>query len=266
METPAKILVKEVEFAYELPAKNGRLSVLKSVTFGCEPTKIVAVVGPSGCGKSTLLNIIAGLLRPTGGQIEFPDSLGGNPRRTAYVFQSPRLVPWLSVRHNALLGAELGGILTSQLERRCNEHLSAYGLTGFENSLPHTLSGGMQQRVALLRALLSNAKVLLLDEPYANSDFVLRRQLQMELSEAVTRDKLVAILVTHDLTEAARTADEVVVLSERPAEVVDTFHIPIPRAARLKGEADAIRDLAEYLSRLERAVSDSQRAQKGFAS
>lgn len=222
---------------------------------------LVVVVGPSGCGKTTLLNLIAGLLEPISGQIFFSDSLNENPRRTAYVFQSPHLVPWLSVRHNALLGAELGGKLTGELERRCDERLSAYGLRGFENALPHTLSGGMQQRVALLRALLSSAKVLLLDEPYASSDFVLRRQLQIELSEAITRDKLAAILVTHDLTEAARIADDVVVLSERPAEVVDSFHIPIPRDARLKGDADAIRDMAEYLSRLERAVTDSRRAQ-----
>ncbi len=123
----------------------------------------------------------------------------------------------------------------------------------------------MQHRVALLRALLSGAKVLLLDEPYANSDFILRRELQSELSESISRENLVAVLVTHDLTEAARMADDIVVLSERPAEVVDKFSIPISREARLKGEPDAIRDLAEYLSRLERAVSNSRRAQNESA-
>ena len=259
METPAKIVVSDVSFAYESPSKDGHVPVLRSVTFDCEPGEIVALVGPSGCGKSTLLNLLAGLLQPTSGRIDFPESLGGNPRRTAYVFQSPRLVPWLSVRHNAVLGAELGNTLSKSLERRCHERLSAYGLGGFENALPHTLSGGMQSRVALLRALLSGAKVMLLDEPYANSDFVLRQQLQVELSNAISHDKLIAVFVTHELAEAARLADEVVVLSERPAEVVDAFRIPVPRNARLRGQTEAIRDLAEYQSRLECAVSDSRR-------
>ena len=238
------------------------MPILKSVTFNSQQGQILAVVGPSGCGKTTILNLIAGLIQPTSGQIEFPDSLGGNPRRTAYMFQSPHLVPWLSVRHNALLGAELAVTLNAEMQRRCDDRLATYGLKGFETALPHTLSGGMQQRVALLRALMSGAKVLLLDEPYASSDFVLRRQLQLELSEATLRDNLMSILVTHDLTEAARMADKVVVLSERPAEVVDTFTIPIPRDARLKGEADAIRSLTEYLSRLERVVENSKKALK----
>jgi NitT/TauT family transport system ATP-binding protein len=257
VEIASQITVADLSFSFRDEMQNGALPVLDSITFTAQTEKLLVLVGPSGCGKTTMLNLVAGLLKPTSGHIDFPIILGGDPRRTAYVFQSPHLVPWLSVRQNALFGTTLNAALTDELEARCDERLAAYGLGGFENSLPHRLSGGMQQRVALLRALLSSAKVLLLDEPYANSDFVLRRELQLELSNGIARDKLLAILVTHDLTEAARMADEVVVLSKRPARVVDRFTIPIPRNARLRGETTAIRDMSEYLSRLERAVVTS---------
>lgn len=257
----SQISAQRIAFAYPSEHRNGSLlPVLEDVSFAAAEGSLLAIVGPSGSGKTTLLNLIAGLLQPTKGQIHFAGLLSGSHRRTAYVFQSPRLVPWLSVQENALFGAELCGAVTNSLQRRCHERLAAYGLSGFEESLPHTLSGGMQQRVALLRALLSGAKVMLLDEPYVNSDFVLRRQLQAELSDAITRDQLVGILVTHELTEAARLADEVVVLSERPAKVVDAFRIPIERKARLDGERSALRDLTEYVTRLEQAVSRSRRA------
>lgn len=257
------ITLETVAFSYPPQGeRRSRLPVVKSVSFQCAVSSVLAVVGPSGCGKSTILNLIAGLLQPTNGCIEFPVSLGGDPRRTAYMFQSPHLIPWLTVHQNALFGADIGGTRTPEMERYCDERLSAYGLKGFENSLPHSLSGGMQQRVALLRALLSGAKVMLLDEPYTSSDFVLRRQLQLELSEAVDTRKLIAILVTHNLGEAVRLADKVVVLSERPAEVLEAFSIPIPRSARINGEADAIQRMAAYHLRLERAVLKSKPAQK----
>jgi ABC-type nitrate/sulfonate/bicarbonate transport system ATPase subunit len=255
------ISLSGVSFHYPVGSKDcAQLPVLKNISVTTRPGELLAIVGPSGCGKTTLLNIIAGLLLPDAGTIDIPDLIGGRPRRSAYVFQSPRLVPWLSVRENALFGAELSGVLTSDVQNRCSDRLETYGLKGFEDSLPHMLSGGMQQRVSLLRALLSGAKVLLLDEPYVNSDFILRRQLQAELSDAIARDKLVGILVTHELIQAARLADEIVILSERPAEVVDSFRIPIDRNDRLNGKPSALRDLAEYTTRLEHAVSRSRKA------
>src|SRR5881394_1841592 len=120
-----EIALNAVAFSY--PRRDGNntgLPVLKNVSFHAAVSNVLAVVGPSGCGKSTILNLVAGLLQPTQGRIEFPDSLDGNPRRTAYMFQRPHLVPWLSVRQNALFGAELGGALAGQLERNCDERLS----------------------------------------------------------------------------------------------------------------------------------------------
>lgn len=250
-----EIVAKAVSFAYPLEnGKKGTFPVISGVSFAASSSSLLAVVGPSGCGKSTLLNIVAGLLIPSAGNITYSSCLDRKQRRSAYVFQNPRLVPWLSVLDNALFGLRMAGMVTEDSRRACHERLAAYGLDGHENSLPHKLSGGMQQRVALLRALLSRAKLLLLDEPYAGSDFVLRRQLQTELSEAIKRDKLIAILVTHDLIEAVRLADEVIVLSQRPARVVDTFKILTSRSERLAGTSAAVREVADYVARLEKAL------------
>jgi NitT/TauT family transport system ATP-binding protein len=182
-----------------------------------------------------------------------------------YVFQTPSLIPWKSIRENALFGAEVRGRERAEIASRCDDLLAIHGLGGFETAYPSALSGGMQQRVSIIRAVLSGAKTILLDEPFSNSDFIMRRALQEELSRLVTDESLVAIMVTHDLEEAVRIADRLFVLSDRPARVNETFEIAMPRNERLKGSASVIREMANYVERLESAFSKRTQPVKGAA-
>lgn len=208
--------------------------------------QICAVVGPSGSGKTTLLNVIAGLLAPTEGTVAWKTDKGR--ATTGYVFQDPHLLPWRTVEANALFGAEISGTLSHSSHLKCRHLFERYGISGFEQNYPRTLSGGMQQRVALIRAVLAGASVLLLDEPFSNSDFLTRRALQADLLDIVEQERVTAILVTHDLEEAIRLGDRVLVFSHRPARVLLDLSIEIPRYQRLNDLSAVV--LEPYLSQI----------------
>ena len=241
-----------VSYVYPATSTAQALPVISSFGGVFLPAHISVVLGPSGCGKTTLLNLIAGLIKPTEGRIHYPEGHTEKKRRIGYVFQSPSLIPWRTIRENALFGAEITGNKDAEIVSRCGDLLRAYGLGGFEYVYPSALSGGMQQRVSIVRAVLSGAKIILLDEPFSNSDFIMRRELQGEISRLVLEERLIAILVTHDIEEAVRIGDKVVVLTQRPARVSAEIDIPIPREERLHGGAKSIEALAPYLDRVER--------------
>jgi NitT/TauT family transport system ATP-binding protein len=234
-------------FRYTAAAVAG--NIIQNFSARFFPSQITSIVGPSGCGKTTLLNLIAGLLTLDSGSIDWPFS----ERKVGFVFQQPTLLPWLTVRENALFGAKLFAHDTPKVEEHCSALLNMYGLAGYENAFPSSLSGGMQQRASMIRAVLSGTKVMLLDEPFSNTDFVMRRELQKELSRLVADERLIAILVTHDIEEAVRIGDKVIVLSERPARVKAEIKIPIPREDRIKGSATVMQEVALYVERVERA-------------
>lgn len=240
-----------VSYAYPASSNAQSLLVISALEGTFLPGQISVVLGPSGCGKTTLLNLIAGVIKPSEGHIQYPKGDSKYRHRVGYVFQSPSLVPWRTIRENALFGAEITGIKTAETESRCSYLLRTYGLGGFEDAYPGALSGGMQQRVSIVRAVLSGAKIILLDEPFSNSDFIMRRELQREISRLVSEEQLIAVLVTHDIEEAVRIGDKVVVLTPRPARVSTEIDIPIPRDARLNGGARSIEVLAPYLERVE---------------
>lgn len=225
---------------------DGRLAVLNDISADFYPGQITAIVGPSGSGKSTFLNVIAGLVRPERGKVDRVVMDGRSV--TGYVFQDPHLLPWRTVEANALFGAEISGNLSAETRIKCKLLFERYGLAGFEQSYPRALSGGMQQRLALVRAALSGASVLLLDEPFSNSDFLTRRALQADLLDIVDQEPVAAILVTHDLEEAIRLGDKVIVFSKRPARVLLDLAINIPRDQRLHDLSPSI--LEPYLSQL----------------
>lgn len=225
--------------------------VLSDLSIEFHAEKVSVILGPSGCGKTTLLNLLAGLLSPSSGEIEFHETLSGERRTIGYVFQTPSLIPWRTVRENALFGAEIAGNRTAETESRCDEMLRSYGLAGFEGSYTGALSGGMQQRLSIIRAVLSGAKTVLLDEPFSNSDFLIQRELQFQLSHLVTNEQLIAIMVTHDIEEAVRIGDKVIVLTERPARVKAEVEIPIPREQRVNGGASVMKELATYVEMVE---------------
>lgn len=203
--------------------------VLSDVNFTVDRGEFVAILGPSGCGKSTVLRLIAGLEQPTGGQV----AIGGRrvsvtDERCAVVFQEPRLLPWRTVASNVALGARRRKGKGSQTDRIARL-LSEVGLSESADAWPHQLSGGMAQRVGLARGLAAEPDVLLLDEPFAALDALTRLRMQDLLLEVREHHQQTVVLVTHDIDEALYLADRIIILGERPARVVATHHVPVPR-------------------------------------
>ena len=199
----------------------GAVGAIDGVSLRIPPGAIVAVVGPSGCGKSTLLECVCGLQRPDAGSVvSAPAAL--MPQRDA-------LLPWLSALDNAALALRAVGEPRSLARARAHEHFAEFGLTGFEEARPAALSGGMRQRVAFLRTLLTGRPVLCLDEPFGALDAITRTQMQQWLAEALTLEPRTVLLVTHDVEEAALLADSIVLLTPRPARVVATLDVDAVR-------------------------------------
>jgi NitT/TauT family transport system ATP-binding protein len=188
--------------------------------------EFTCLIGASGCGKSTLLALIAGLEQPTAGTV----SVSG---RVALMFQEPALFPWLTAAGNVEVALRAGGIGRAQRRQRTAELIEAVHLGGFGGKRPHELSGGMRQRVALARALAQDADVLLMDEPFGALDAMTRDLLHDELDRVRAGRQLTIVFVTHNVREAVRLGDRVVVLSSRPGRVVDEFAVPIERPRRI---------------------------------
>lgn len=193
-----------------------------------EDREFVAVVGPSGCGKSTLLRLLAGLLRPTEGRVEFSGSASGHGD-TAMVFQDHGLLPWLDLADNVALPLEVAGVGRAERRRRAGEVATRLGLAEFLDAYPHQLSGGMRQRGGIARALLADPAVLLMDEPFGALDAQTRIVLHEELLATWEQDRRSVVFVTHDIREAIQLADRIVVLSGRPGRVVGEFPVDLPR-------------------------------------
>jgi ABC-type nitrate/sulfonate/bicarbonate transport system ATPase subunit len=200
--------------------------VLQDINLDISRGELVALIGPSGCGKSTLLNLLAGLTEVTTGSIE----ISGDPRRSAYVFQNPRLLPWRSLRRNVEFGLEQAGVGAEERARRAQAALELVHLGDHGGKYPHELSGGMQQRAALARGLALDPELLLLDEPFSALDALTRSYLQEELLAIVRRFESTALLVTHDIDEALLLADRIVVMSSRPARIRQVFSVPFGAA------------------------------------
>ncbi len=208
----------------ELRKRYGDLPVLGGIDLEIAPGEIVAVVGPSGCGKSTLLRLAAGLDTRYHGEIRVGDELVCGPHpAVGLVFQEPRLFPWLDVQSNVAFGLRQRDAAHQQ--ERVREALDAVELTAFASALPKELSGGMAQRVALARSLVTEPQVLLLDEPFSSLDAFTRMRLQDHLLAAWARYQPTLVLVTHDLDEAVYLADRVFVLGERPGRVIDVIPV-----------------------------------------
>jgi ABC-type nitrate/sulfonate/bicarbonate transport system ATPase subunit len=212
----------------------GELLVLDDVALSLEAEAVLAVVGPSGCGKSTLLELIAGLGEPGSGTISLGgvEDAPGRLARAAYMPQRDMLLPWLRAVDNAALPLRLEGVDRTSARQRAAELFEQLGIAGFERARPAELSGGMRQRVAFARTLLSGKPLLLLDEPFAALDAITRAGLQGWLREALEAVARTAVLVTHDVEEALFVADRVAVLSPRPGRVVAELDAPAVAGTR----------------------------------
>jgi len=219
---------------YYQPRTGGRLLALDNVNLAVEEGEFVTIVGPSGCGKTTFINIADGLLKPTGGKIMLDGiEVKGPGLDRAMVFQDPCLLPWRTVLKNVLFGMECQGRDGAKEKDRALKFIKLVGLSGFEDHYPHELSGGMQQRCNLARALTVDPEILIMDEPFAALDAQTREIMQMELLRIWNEAKKTVLFITHQINEAIYLADRVIIFGARPGRVKDVLKIDIPRPRKL---------------------------------
>jgi NitT/TauT family transport system ATP-binding protein len=220
------------------PTREGAVEALRDVTLHVPPGEFIAIVGASGCGKSTLLRMIAGLIQPSSGQVLLDGAPVTGPRAdTAMVFQAATLLPWADVLRNVTFPLRLMKRAGAETEARARALLATAGLVGFEHRLPRELSGGMQQRVAICRALLQEPRVLLMDEPFGALDALTREEMSLELLRIWQGREMAVVFVTHSIPEAVLLADRVVVMSPRPGRVAEVIKIDLPRPRSFEQEA-----------------------------
>lgn len=236
----ASVQLADVQVRFR--SKKRDVTALSDISLDVSPGEFVAIVGPSGCGKSTLLKLVAGLLTASSGEVLLGGERVKGPRHDiGYVFQRAALLEWRSALRNILLQAEMRRMPAARARARADELIRMTGLTGFEDAYPHELSGGMQQRVALCRALLHEPPVLLMDEPFGALDALTREQLNTELNRIWRTTGTTVLLVTHSISEAVYLADRVVVMSPRPGTITEIIEVGLP----------AERDYGETLGRPE---------------
>lgn len=203
--------IKDISHSYH--TIDGETKALSHLSLSMQEGEFISIVGPSGCGKSTLLSLISGLMVPEEGSVELRGKLMG------YMLQRDHLLEWRSIYKNIILGLEIKHLLNKNTHAKVQTYLKQYGLSDFANAKPSELSGGMRQRVALIRTLILEPDLLLLDEPFSALDYQTRLTVADDIGQIIRKEKRSAILVTHDLSEAISLGDRIVVLTERPASI-----------------------------------------------
>ena len=252
----AKLVARDVVVEYWLPRSDTIFTAVEGVDLEIGAGEFVAIVGPSGCGKTTFLNAVDGLLPIAGGSLTLDGVEITKPGRDrAMVFQQPGLLPWRSVLGNVLFGVEAQGTMTKgEALDRAKQYISLVGLEGFEDAYPLELSGGMQQRVNLARALLTDPEMLLLDEPFAALDAQTREMMQLELLRVWNQSRKTALFITHDIKEAIYLADRVVVFTKRPGRVKEDCRIDLDRPRQLRIKRDP--KFLEYEDRIWESIQE----------
>ncbi len=225
----AKTLLSIRDLKKTFVTRDGALEALGSVSFDVNPREFVSIVGPSGCGKTTLLKIIAGLLPKSEGEIIFDRSDFDPSREVGFVFQKALLLHWRRVLDNVLLPIEILRLDRKKYVDRAMALLHLVGLSGFERSYPNELSGGMQQRVSIARALIHDPKLVLMDEPFGALDAITREKMNFELLRIWAESRKTVLFITHEINEAVFLSDRVVVMSARPSRMVGSFDIGLSR-------------------------------------
>lgn len=229
-----RIIVDSLIKSFPRAGRRPDRQVLGGVSFTAEPGEFVSVIGPSGCGKSTVFSMLAGLESPDSGSIRF-GTPGGEPAAShcAYMPQKDLLFPWRTVLDNTILGLLVHGVPKPEARRRARELFPVFGLSGFEDAHPAQLSGGMRQRAALLRTVVQERELLLLDEPFGALDSLTRTEMQRWLQDVWQRYRWMVLMITHDIREAVYLSDRVIVLSARPATVRHEVRVDLPRPREL---------------------------------
>lgn len=250
MEQPI-LTCRDVCFSYH--SLSGETMALNHISFQINKGEFVAIVGPSGCGKSTLLSLIAGLTSPASGEILLQ---GKERNQIGYMLQQDHLFEWRTIMKNILLGPEINKTLTKEKEAYAVKLLKDYGLYRFKDKKPAELSGGMKQRVALIRTMIMEPELLLLDEPFSALDYQTRLMVSGDIGKIIKKTGITAILITHDLSEAISLADRIIVLSKRPATVKKELAIHLTLSDDSPLAPRSAPEFGNYFSTLWKEISD----------
>jgi NitT/TauT family transport system ATP-binding protein len=243
------VRLQDVEVTFRTPDQV--VQALSHISLEVREGEFLALLGPTGCGKSTLLRVVSDLTHPTSGSVEVRGKSAAEARHAnefGFVFQEPALLPWRSALDNVILPLEVVNYPLAKRRGRCEELLAMVGLSNFVNRYPHELSGGMKQRVSIVRALAWNPSILLMDEPFSALDELTRSDLQDELLAIWSKERKTILFVTHNISEAVYLADRVVVMSAHPGRVVATLPVELPRARE-----PAMRETLEFMQHVRTA-------------
>ena len=213
--------LKNVTLTYQ--TLSDEITAIKGLSFSCDEGEFISIIGPSGCGKTTVLSLIAGLIQPSSGKINMDGNDLADKNELGYMLQKDQLFPWRTIEKNVFLPLEIKKINTAKTREYALSLLKKYGLYDFKSNYPDQLSGGMRQRAALIRTLVSNPKLLLLDEPFSALDYQTRLSVCDDVYKIIKAEQKTAILVTHDISEAISMSDKIIVLTDRPAKVKSIF-------------------------------------------
>jgi NitT/TauT family transport system ATP-binding protein len=250
------IEIKGISKTYR--TRDGEVPSLRPIDFSVRDGEFVVVVGPSGCGKTTLLKMLAGLLPPSKGEIRIDGKAITKPHSgVGIVFQTAMLLPWRSVFDNVMMPVEVKNLPRDEYKKRAQALLEMVGLQGFENKFPWQLSGGMQQRASICRALVHDPKIVLLDEPFGALDAMTRERMNVELQRIQSETSKTVLLITHSIPEAVFLADRILVMTERPGAISAIYDVALPRPRTLDVLADpAFVALAQAIRKHFNAQSD----------
>lgn len=255
-------LLKIDHISYTYHSLDGEIPALMDVSFNVKDGEFLGIVGPSGCGKSTLLSLIAGLLTPSCGSIYINGKdIKSSGKNIGYMLQKDHLLDWRSTLKNVTLGMEIQHKLSDNSYVQINDLLNTYGLITFKNSYPSELSGGMRQRAALIRTLLLEPDILLLDEPFSALDYQTRLEVADDIWGIIRKEKKTAILITHDISEAISMSDRVIVLSNRPGTVKKIFDIKLSISDRTPFLARSAPEFKDYFNLIWKELNHSEQEQ-----
>lgn len=257
--------LKHIDYSYHTP--EGETKALTDISFDVYPGEFVAVIGPSGCGKSTLLSIISGLFSPESGMIKINGSSSNNcPANIGYMLQHDHLFEWRTIYKNVILGLEIQHTLTARTHQKAHDLLQTYGLEQFSNAHPSELSGGMRQRAALIRTLVLEPDLLLLDEPFSALDYQTRLKVSDDIGQILRKEMKTAILVTHDLSEAVSLADRIIILTKRPAQINTIIPVTFPSEITTPMLRRNAPEFKTYFNLIWKELNDSESSEKQITS
>ncbi|MFD2670620.1 ABC transporter ATP-binding protein [Marinicrinis sediminis] len=229
-ESDSHALLRIGQLSHQFQMDRENTPVLQDIQLHIQKGEFITLLGPSGCGKSTLFQIIGGLIRPVTGEVMIQgEASTGKSGHISYMPQQPALLPWRSVLDNVLLAAEISGTAGSEARSRASEWLKQAGLAEYEQHYPHQLSGGMQQRVAFVRALMSPQELMLLDEPFSALDAMTRQEMQQWLIRIWEVHRRTILFITHSIDEALFLSDRIYVMSARPGRIIEELKVPFSR-------------------------------------